>query len=302
MNKIEKIISIFFVIVVIGFIVSVFISPRAQKPINTVSYSCNSDKTIIAAYYEGVTKPPAGPDMPPTPGGSVALKLSDGRSMTLTQTISADGARYANKDESFVFWSKGNGAIVLENGQEKSFIGCILVAPEPTGVSLPQIYSNSKNGFSIRLPIGYTTDESYVYQELGPGKNSAGVKFTIPSSVATGTNLGEDSYISVEEVPQSVLLAKECSAAFFVDPETSVRTIVDGDITYSFASSTGAGAGNRYEETVYALSGTSPCVAVRYFIHYGVIENYPAGAVREFDKQSLIAQFDSIRRTLIIAP
>ncbi|MBV9159354.1 MAG: MliC family protein [Candidatus Kaiserbacteria bacterium] len=40
----------------------------------------------------------------------------DGREMTLPQTISADGGRYANADESFVFWNKGNTAFVQENG------------------------------------------------------------------------------------------------------------------------------------------------------------------------------------------
>jgi hypothetical protein len=38
----------------------------------------------------------------------VELMLSDGRSLSLPQVMSASGARYANKDESFVFWNKGN--------------------------------------------------------------------------------------------------------------------------------------------------------------------------------------------------
>ncbi|MDE2078863.1 MAG: MliC family protein [Patescibacteria group bacterium] len=62
--------------------------------------------------------------MPPTPGGSVAITLSDGRAMTLPQTISADGARYANADESFIFWSKGNGAFVME-GNATTYANCV---------------------------------------------------------------------------------------------------------------------------------------------------------------------------------
>ena len=73
-------------------------------------------------------------------------------------------------------------------------------APEPQS-TLPQAYSNKALGFSIRLPADYTIDESYKYQAFGPGKDIAGVKFTIPASVAAGTNLGSDSYISVEEIP-----------------------------------------------------------------------------------------------------
>ena len=167
--------------------------------------------------------------------------------------------------------------------------------------NLPQMYSNSTQSFSIRLPSGYAVDESYRYQELGPGKDIFGIKFTIPASIATGTNLASDSYISVEEIPK----VKSCTANLFLEQGT-VQSFNDAGTDYSFASSTGAGAGNRYEETIYALSGTSAdwqtCIAVRYFIHYGVFENYPAGIVREFDKQAILAQFDLIRRSLVMMP
>jgi len=49
---------------------------------------------------------------------NVDLELSDGRSMELPQVISGSGARYANQDESFVFWNKGNTAFVTEGGDE----------------------------------------------------------------------------------------------------------------------------------------------------------------------------------------
>lgn len=141
-------------------------------------------------------------------------------------------------------------------------------APEqPINTDLPQAYSNNALGFSIHLPADYTISEDVSV-----------IKFTIPASVATGTNLSTDTYLSVERLSE--------------------------DSSCSNASTTGAAAGNRYEETVYALPNTSAsrrtCIAIRYFIHYGVIENYPVGTVREFDKQSLLAQFDAIRRTLVV--
>jgi membrane-bound inhibitor of C-type lysozyme len=294
-----KIIAILLIIIIAAVFVLWKIhkpSPASNQPIATVLYSCNGNKTITASYYQGAVAPAPAPGQPPTPTGSVSLTLSDGRTMTLAQTISADGIRYANADESFVFWSKGNGVLVQENGQEKSYMGCIAVAPNPDG-GLPQIYSDSANGFSIRLPAGYTVDESYQYQELGPGKSISGVKFTISTSTAAGTNLAPDSYVSVEEIPN----VQNCAAALFLDPQqVATSTLTDDGTTYSVASSTGAGAGNRYEETVYALPGTNPCVAIRYFIHYGVIDNYPAGMVQEFNQSELLATFDAIRRTLTI--
>lgn len=265
------------------------------QPIVTASYVCDTGKTIMAAYYQGTTQPTSNPDQPPVPGGSVVLTLSDGRSMMLAQTISADGARYSNTDGSIVFWNKGNGIMFTENNQE-TYTGCIAVVSDPGG--LPQVYESSAQGFSLRYPSGYTVDSTYTYQELGPGKEITGTKFTIPASLATGTNLSSDSYLSVEEIPKT----SDCSASLFLplNPGSVVKTMVDNGTTYSVGNSDGAGAGNRYDETVYVLPGTNPCIAVRYFIHYSAIQNYPPGMVAQFNEQSLITQFDQIRRTLTI--
>lgn len=53
----------------------------------------------------------------------VILNLSDGRILTLPQTISASGARYANSNESFIFWNKGDTAFIDENGN-RTFENC----------------------------------------------------------------------------------------------------------------------------------------------------------------------------------
>jgi membrane-bound inhibitor of C-type lysozyme len=260
--------------------------------IQTVSYACSDNKSITASYYQGESKPASG-DQPPVPGGSVALTLSDGRQMTLPQTISADGTRYAPADESLVFWSKGRTATITE-GTQPTYT-CIQLANDPGG--LPQAFESGSQGFSLRYPSGYAADDGYKYQALGPGKEIYGTRFTIDPAIATGTNLSPDSYLSVEEIPQ----ASDCSAALFVQPGAEVTGLSDGDLTYSYASTTDAGAGNRYEEEIYAMPGTNPCVAVRYFIHYAAIENYPEGSVQEFDRTKLLDQFDAMRRTLMIA-
>jgi hypothetical protein len=266
-------------------------------------YQCDGGKTIDAGFYSGGTPPAPVPGQPPTPTGSVQLVLSDNRSMTLRQTISADGTRYSNGDpqkqqgqsgaETFVFWSKGNGALVLENNEQKSFTGCIQVANDPGG--LPQVYESGQNGFSVRYPAGYKIDDQYVYQEMGPGKDIRGVKFTIDPAIASGTNLSTDSYVSVEQIASTSL----CTAGKFLE-NTTAGNLSEGTSQYSYASSTGAAAGNRYEEQVFALPGTNPCIAVRYLLHYGVIQNYPPGMVTEFNHDALTAQFDAIRHTLTV--
>lgn len=79
--------------------------------LNTVSYQCNNNKTVAASFYRSTTPEPtlAAGEPPTTPNGSVTLTPSDGRTLTLAQTISADGARYSNGNPQ----QQGSETIVL---------------------------------------------------------------------------------------------------------------------------------------------------------------------------------------------
>lgn len=92
------------------------------KLITSVEYVCDQGRTVSAEFYQGPASPGSA-STPPTPGGSVILTMDDGRHLQLSQTISADGARYANADESFVFWEKGKTAFIQENGIQ-TWSGC----------------------------------------------------------------------------------------------------------------------------------------------------------------------------------
>lgn len=258
------------------------------------SYSCNGGKIIDATFIKGEPKTVKSGE-PPLPGGKVNLILNDGRNITLSQTISADGSRYANKDESFVFWSKGNSALILENNIENNYKGCMVIASDPG--DLPNVYTNGETGFSVRYPADYILNSNYQYQGLGPGKNIAGVKFTIPGSLAQGTNLSSfDTGVSVESLPET----NNCDANLFLPNRGEIKIINENGKEYSYASIIQRAAGNRYEEDVFAVSGSNPCFAVRYLIHSTNISNYPPGQVKEFNRSNLIATFDKIRRSLII--
>ena len=158
----------------------------------------------------------------------------------------------------------------------------------------PQTYATST--FSLVHPAGYTADASYAYDQVSPTKPISGVKFTIPGTVATGTNLSGNTYISVEFLPR----AKRCTGDIYLADNVRAQNITEGGIEYSLATSSGAGAGNFYEETVYALATSSPCTAVRYFIHSTNIGNYDPGTVREFDRAALLSAFDKIRQSLVL--
>jgi len=92
-------------VAVAGFVLAASAVPvsAADEVISTYAYRCDADKTIDATYY----------------ADKVDLALSDGRKVTLPQVISGSGTRYANADESLVFWSKGDDAFLTEGDAEK---------------------------------------------------------------------------------------------------------------------------------------------------------------------------------------
>lgn len=284
---------------------------KDKNLIASVKYVCDNKKTLVADFFVPKTsmatstsssassmdigQDPALTNSPsaPIPVGSVVLKLDDGRNFDLNQTVSADGGRYTNKDESFVFWDKGDTVMILEFDTEKNYTGCKKYDPIVNSYTNLVSYLDPTYNFTIKYPKDYSQDKKYQYTNLGPGKSINGIKFTIPKIYTNGNNLSSDSYFSVE----NILNSKSCSASLFLDNVISQNISVNGS-DYSFASSTSAGAGNRYEEHIYAFPKNNVCFAVRYFIHYSVIENYPAGIIVEFNKDNLLKEFDAIRDSL----
>lgn len=270
----------------------------AQQQVGKTSYVCDANKTITATYYQGaVSTATASSSTPPTPNGSVALVLSDGRSMTLPQTISGSGIRYASADGSTVFWSEGNTSFITEGAdQQQTFTNCVATS-NIDGQQSWSTYASSTLGFSVRYPAGYTLNTAYVNQTLGPGANIRGVQVVIPATMATGTNLASDSGVSVEQLPK----ATSCTANLFMgDQVGSTSNSTANGVDYSMATGADAGAGNLYNETVYAIVGSSPCTAVRYFVHSTQLGNYPAGTVTAFNQTALMHDFDGIRDSLVL--
>jgi len=112
----------FLVLIIIVIIIAVVYiwKPSSQEEellsnvpeIITANFLCQNNKSIQAIFSTGGNS-------------SVDLVLSDGRTLQLPQVISASGARYANEDESFVFWNKGDTAFV-EEGEAITFQDCLV--------------------------------------------------------------------------------------------------------------------------------------------------------------------------------
>ena len=81
------------------------------EPINSVKFVCDGNKTINASFYKNFVK----------------LENKEWPAIYLPQTISADGGRYANADESIVFWSKGDTAFVTEGDpNNQTYKDCVV--------------------------------------------------------------------------------------------------------------------------------------------------------------------------------
>lgn len=167
--------------------------------------------------------------------------------------------------------------------------------PEPV-VQLPVTHTYATTSFSIVYPDGYTEDAAYAYQGV-PKKPIPGIKFVIPATMATGTNLSADSGVSVESLPR----AKACTGDIYIYQNVKAEDVTVGSRVWSVASTSDAGAGNLYQEIVYALKDSKPCLAVRYMIHSTNIANYTPGAVQEFSRDALLVDFDKIRDSITLS-
>ena len=110
MKKIEwnKVTNLSQIVAIVLFIVVFFVGFQIGRtfeksfilgqPIARANYTCADNKVIYAEFYKNF----------------VHLEFGKQKTLYLPQTISASGARYANLDESIIFWNKGNTAFITE--------------------------------------------------------------------------------------------------------------------------------------------------------------------------------------------
>ena len=266
-----------------GYFLWNFLGSRNATPLSSASYTCDTGKTIQAKFYEK----------------SVQITLSDGREFSLPQVLSNSGQLYTNAEKSISFTSNDDGTALVSEGSSdiQTYSGCVAAGSSAASVSAyASTAGSSTPAFTIKYPKAYTLNSTYAYTAFGPKKPISGVQFVIPATMATGTNLSSDTGVSVEWLPN----ARNCTGDIFVEANVKAHSFNDNGVQYSVATTTGAAAGNLYEEQVYALVGSKPCTAVRYFIHSSQIANYPPGTVSAFDESALLQQFDKIRQSLVL--
>jgi hypothetical protein len=165
-----------------------------------------------------------------------------------------------------------------------------VVAPVNTDVS----YASSTMKFSLSYPQGFTVDEKYAYTRVSASKPISGVKFMVPASFTQGTNLAADSGVSMEVLPR----ATACTGDIYLKANVKAQAM-SGPVPFSVATSSDKAGADTFEEAVYAVSSSSPCIAMRYFLHT-VNSTSTASTTRAFDLAAVLAAFDKIRASLSV--
>ncbi len=104
-NKVTKFSQIIAIILFVAvFFAGILIGKKLEgdsilgEPIAKAEFACADNKTIESVFYKNF----------------VHIETNSLGALYLPQTISASGARYANADESVVFWNKGNTAFITQ--------------------------------------------------------------------------------------------------------------------------------------------------------------------------------------------
>ncbi len=248
------------------------------------TYYCANSRTIGAVYATS----------------SVALTLSDGRSLALPQTRSGSGARYeaTTTGTDVVFWNKGDNAFLSENGKN-TYDECTAAVITPSDAPGYALYTDPGRTFSFAFPTDFTVGGSAV--GLGPGWSAPATtsgmvlaKILVPKSFEPGTNFGDAWFtVGASSDPSAVATCRNTLAG----PASSSTPVTFGGMSFTKLEFTGVGAGNIYDTTSYRTVKGGECYAIEYTIHYGNILNYPTGAVKEFDEARVTAALDEVARS-----
>jgi hypothetical protein len=155
-------------------------------------------------------------------------------------------------------------------------------------------YASSTMKFSLRYPQEFTLQEPYAYTRVSPTKPISGVKFAVPVALTEGTNLAPDSGVSVETLPRANL----CTGDIYLKANVKAQPTTSGAITYSVATSTETVGADTFEEAVFAIPGTSPCIAMRYFLH--TVAATGTASTTPYDRTAVLTALESIRNSLTL--
>ena len=266
-----------------------FAVPRASAPTTATSTSSSEQNPSHIQYFcdkRGITAVYITAST--TANSSVALTLSDGRSLMLPQVMSGSGIRYeqgAGTSHDVIFSSKGDNAFLTE-GSKVTYDNCVagIVTPGSAGTST---FTDQSRSFSFAYPspvaisgggIGYSTD----WMVSATTSGLLLVKATLPRSFEPKTNLS-DSILTIGTSADPDAVAN-CLTTSMGGNGIQKSSVTINGVTYTRLVTSDAGAGNFYETTSYRTVRNNQCYVIEYTIHSTNIGNYsPDQGISVFD-------------------
>ena len=258
--------------------------PTATTPPATATYYCTGGRTMEATF----------------PRGSVELTLSDGRTFTLPQVPSGSGIRYEDTKTAYgtdvAFVGKGDNAFLTENTKTtyEDCTAALVVDSDAPGYAT---YTDPRHTFAFAFPTNFLVAGSatgfYSTDWLAGATTSGKVHahLVVPTSNQPGTNFSDASFTVGSSVDAT---SADLAACLKGPPGADASQTKLGDAAVTKLTFSDAAAGNHYDTTSYRVVHNSQCYAIEYTIHYGNIDNYPKGSVKEFDKAALTASLDEV--------
>lgn len=253
----------------------------------TASYSCDNTSSIDASYTDK----------------SVSLKLSDGRTFTLPQIVSASGTQY--QQDNVLFVSKGDQAFLQEDGKT-TYDNCIADSTAGSVVNGMKTFTDQGKTFTFTYPqdfnlsgggIGYTEN-----WKVDTDNTLGMILATLqsPANFQPNTNFGDAKFtVGTSSDPKAV---KGCLLDNSGQGVKKSAVTIDG-LKYTKYVSVDAGAGNRYETDSYRTVYNGQCYTIEYTIHYAVLENFdPSSGIKAFDQVKVHSVLDGIVNSFKFLP
>ncbi|MFA6255202.1 MAG: hypothetical protein WC675_04220 [Patescibacteria group bacterium] len=156
------------------------------------------------------------------------------------------------------------------------------------------LYDDQEFGFQLWYPEGSKIEKQSFAGYLSVTKNPL-VAVLLDQNFFAGTNLGE-AVVVVGSGSDTETLNK-CNQADTYNDEKDLGLAVINGVQFHKFSSTGIGAGNLYESTIYRVIKNNSCYEIVEVLHSGNIYNYTPGTVVEFDKAKFSGILEKIAQT-----
>jgi hypothetical protein len=160
------------------------------------------------------------------------------------------------------------------------------------------VYTDPQYGFTLSYPVKAAVETDA--QENGQLDVIPVAAIVVSPDLAAfkGTNLG-DASVSVG-VSEDATIVAACSAAKAAQGEKPAGTVTLGSVKFARFTFEDAAMGNRYASTLYRAVDGGACYEIAEFVHWAAIENFPAGAVKEFDRAKVDAELRAITRSFAL--